>query len=720
MRTILYILNIIYRIRLWLIGIPLIVTLIALFFTRNLPKSYQVTATVYAGVASGYNIESGTGGAAIADWNSVNNAMDNIINIIYSQATLKKVSIRLYARNMIHGNPEKDNNYITAAHFRELMSITPDEVKALIDKSSEENTVAQLQAYEQPNNQNFVYGLFNYIHPHYSYQSLSTIDAKRMGTSDMIDIKYTSDDPGIAYNTMLLLLEEFVNNYRELRFAETDNVIKYFEEELAKAGRDLRFSEDSLTNYNRRMKVINYDEQTKHVAALTRDFELNYETILLAYESSMALLQVLDERIDESVRAMVSNSKMNTILNDIGNLTTRITQLEAFTSDSLGGNRNRDLQFLYGQRDKLESEYRDFFVEYGVHKYSKEGVANKDIVDQWLAEKLNNAKATAEMDVMRQRKIELDRQYEYYSPIGSTIKRQERTINLTENRYLELLHALNMALMRKKNLEMSSASLKVISEPIFPIRAVPTARKLIVMAAFLGSILFVLGFFLILELLDRTLRDKERAERLTKLSVIGAFLGAGKLKYRGYNKECYRIASTYLANAMISFLDQGKQRNVVNLISTEDSDGKQFVASKLEEQWSSLGLKVKVLSWHDDLMADPRRYVQAHSIFELFEAGDEDIIIVEQPPLRVSNIPASLLQESDVNLLTARADRVWKDTDQLLLERVKSQMGDVPLYMYLTQAERETVEHFTGMLPPFTPTRKLIYRIFQLGLTSKR
>ncbi len=717
MKTILYILRIIYRVRLWLVGIPLIVTLLAVYFTRNMPRSFEVNSRIYTGVASGYSIDAM--GTAVVDWNTINNEMDNIINIIYSQTTLKNVSIRLYARNMINGNPDKDNTFITAAHYRDLLKITPKEVQALIDKTSEDQTIANLLAYEQPDSRNFVYGLFHWNHEHYSYKFLSKIEAKRLANSDMLDIRYVANDPGIAYNTLLILNEEFKKQYHDLRFAETNNVIEYFRNQLKETGHNLRLSEDSLTVYSTANDIINYGEQTKHVAALTRDFELRYEEILLNYESSKALIEALDDRIDESVKQTLRTSLFSHKLNNIGDLTAQITRREAFVNDTTG-RYDRELDAMKKQLKEAEDDFRAYSIAFNVSKYSKDGVANDDVIMQWLAEKLRFTKAEAEREVMKMRKEELMGQYKYYAPIGPNLKRMERNVTLKEQAYLENLNALNTALMKQKNLQMSSATLRILTGPIFPIAPLPTARKLIVAAAFFGSLLFILGFFLILELLDRTLRDKVRAERLTGSRVIGAFLGAGKLKYRGYNKECYRIASTYLANATLSLLDSSKPRNVVNIISTEDADGKAFVASKLEEQWSSLGLKVRVLSWHDELMADPKKYLQAQSIYDLYQPGDENIVIVEQPPLRVSNIPSTLLHEGSVNLLTARADRVWKDTDQLLVDRLREQLGDNQLYMYLTQAERETVEYFTGMLPPFTPVRKLVYRLFQLGLTSKR
>lgn len=69
--------------------------------------------------------------------------------------------------------------------------------------------------------------------------------------------------------------------------------------------------------------------------------------------------------------------------------------------------------------------------------------------------------------------------------------------------------------------------------------------------------------------------------------------------------------------------------------------------------------------------------------------------------------------------MMVRANRTWKDTDQMMYRRlleVKSE--EVPLLFCLTQAERTSVEDFTGQLPPYTKFKNLEYRLFQLGLTA--
>ena len=87
----------------------------------------------------------------------------------------------------------------------------------------------------------------------------------------------------LLLETVLILIDEFNKQYQELRFGETNNVIKHFRHELDSIGKELKISEDSLTKYRVEKQVINNDEETKHVAALNRDYELQYWETLNNY-----------------------------------------------------------------------------------------------------------------------------------------------------------------------------------------------------------------------------------------------------------------------------------------------------------------------------------------------------------------------------------------------------------------------------------------------------
>lgn len=720
MEIINYIFQFLFRIRWWLIVAPLLVALVVILQTRNLERSFPVDMTIYTGIVSGYAME--TGEANVLNSTVVNNTIDNIINIILSKETLREVSLHLYACHMIHGDPENDNEYIQAANYRHLQRITPAEVKKLIDPTSEQKTVENLKGYEKASPQNFVYGLFNWNHPHYSYGALNKIRVVRLGNSDMLKVFYAANDPGVAYQTLLLLNELYVKEYQTLQFGSTSNAILYFENELAKVAKDLKESEDSLTNYSIRNRIINYDEQTRQVAALDKDLDLIYQDIMLRYNSADASVKYLESQLDENVQFLKGNAEFLSRLNQVSDLSTRVAELEAFFTDSTSSvHFQKQLKGYKQQLEKAEEELVHFTQAFSNRKFTREGYPTSNFVTQWLEELLKLEKAKAEKVVLESNKIELDNQYSHFSPIGSTIMRQERNINFIERNYLALLNSLNAARLRLKSLEMSSASLKLINPPVYPLNAEPSKRKKMVMAASAGSLFFLLGFFLLVDLLDRTLRDRIRTERITGLKVLGALPGKGKLRQRKYRKIYQEKATRYIANALQEYFKSGDPFPIVNVISTEAGTGKTALIDWLREFWTEQGIKVQDIRSERDFYPASPDFLFAESIRGFLKQGDESrqgILLVEHSPLSVSSIPKKLLQESAVNLLVMRADWVWKESDKQLVARLLEQSVETPLLICLNHAEKVVVESFTGTLPPYPKWKQLFNRNIQFGFTS--
>ena len=62
--------------------------------------------------------------------------------------------------------------------------------------------------------------------------------------------------------------------------------------------------------------------------------------------------------------------------------------------------------------------------------------------------------------------------------------------------------------------------------------------------------LTVLWFFII-ELLDRTLRDRMRSERITQVPVMGCYPKESNLRYRRFNKTIGDMAMKQLSKALL-------------------------------------------------------------------------------------------------------------------------------------------------------------------------
>ena len=168
---------------------------------------------------------------------------------------------------------------------------------------------------------------------------------------------------------------------------------------------------------------------------------------------------------------------------------------------------------------------------------------------QWLEQTLLFEKAKADLLIVQNARQELNDRYVFFAPVGTTIKQKERSINFTERSFLTVLQSYNEALLRKKNLEMTSATLKVLNEPTYPIASNSTNRKQIVIAACIGSFLIIIALLLLIEILDRTLRDANRTKRVTGFKVIGAVPSPSSSRYGGLAKTYVQLSIKELSNS---------------------------------------------------------------------------------------------------------------------------------------------------------------------------
>ncbi len=712
-----YIVRFLYKIRWYLIILPLIALVVAWFLTRNLDRVYDANTTIYTGMITGYNIE---GGSGVAGGNATTN-LKNLMLIVTTDVTIHEVSLRLFARCMIYGNPNKDNNYISAQHFRELNSSVPADVKALINKNSEAQTYANLKAYEKPSQDNYLFGILNY-HPYFGINNItSRLKVMQLQGSDIIDIGYSANDPGICYNTLDILNDVFARQYQQLRYGETNNVIKFFEREVARLYRILTGAEDDLIRYNVEKKIINYGEQTKALAGMDAGHQTNSNAQLMNYTTTKALMDYLERQLGDRKKVISANKEFTNQVTDISRIQSRIANLKLMNSE--GGN-EIESQLELAKAEKMLQDatgrVKDLTRDIEASNFSTEtGVKSGDMISRWLEQVLLLEKTKAEMSANDDFRRKLDAQILYYAPIGATINRKDRHIGFIEGNYMEMLKALNAARLRQRNLQMTTATLRVLNPPMFPMNAQPTNRMMILLGAFLLTFLLTAMYFFIIELLDRTLRDRMRSERITKIPVMGCFPKESTLRYRRYNKTIADMALRQLSKELLPHFKEGQQ-NVLNLLSTDAANGKSYLAQELENYWVSIGLQVRRLTYDEDFLAEDSRYIMAKDVKDLCpDVMPNEIVIIEYPNLDDNSISPALLNMGTVNLMVTRANRTWKDVDQKALKEVISQLENKDsLYMYLTEAQRYAVEEFVGQLPPYTKFNNFVYRISQMGLTA--
>ena len=272
--------------------------------------------------------------------------------------------------------------------------------------------------------------------------------------------------------------------------------------------------------------------------------------------------------------------------------------------------------------------------------------------------------------------------------------------------------------MKQVNLQLTSSNLTTISEAAYPLFSDKGKRMFLVIAAFIGSLIFIIALNLVIELLDRTLRDAERTKRLTGMNILGAFNGRNsQLKYRGFVKTCNRISAAYACNRLAPYLQKNKTL-YINILSIEEREGKTFVAKYFQERWEELGFQVRYIRIGEEINIESSLFT-TENIEEYIKAESQpDIVLIEYPSIQGNSVPPHLLSSSQVNILIANVRRVWKNSDKEFVSYLREITKNTSLYLYLNNASREAVEDFTGQLPPQTSMRSFTNRMMYMGLTA--
>ncbi|MFA8437182.1 MAG: GumC family protein [Marinifilaceae bacterium] len=633
----------------FLIVIPLILGITVFLLTQNSPKKYVSSAKIYTGIASGYSLESH--GDSQYNYSAINNAFDNLIGFIQSRSTLEETALRLFALYLVQTQP--DPFIITPASLMEIRRITPPEVKALADTNSIENTYRKLLAHKNQSQDNFLNELIEYTHPHFSYKAISDFKVRRIANSDMIEITFQSDDPAVCFQTLNILIGVFKANYTALKENQTDAVVRYFEKQLLKANEKLNEAEKQLLSFNMNNRIINYYEQTKHIASEKEKFDIQKLKVLLEFDASKAVMIRLEKQLNTFSKIELHNKKIVTLRKQLHQTNRKISLYNlVYPQDSLN---NPQYTKLITEAKETESQLYNTLDSLHFSQNSQSGIQVKDIVNQWLAGVIAFETARAQMETLLQQQKEIDANIKQYAPLGANMKKIERSIDVREQEYLSLLHHLGLSKLKQQNIEMST-NLKTVDPPILPITPLPSKRKILILASLFAGFFMTLGFIILAYFLDSTLRDIDRAQSMTQLEAIGAFplLKNANPKHPS-NDDITHAALCSLINNLNKFKTNDLFR--VLFVSNYSQEGKSTLLEQLSEKMKSQDINCSILK---------------HPIQTEEKPFDSGYVFAENRAFTGRVLLQDQLNQYDLICYVIRADRGWTQSDQNIVGIVNS------------------------------------------------
>lgn len=655
-----------------IIIIPLVMGVAMIWFTSNQPKEYASSALIYTGIASGYNIESGSDDKI--DYHKINNAFDNILSIIKSRQILEEVGMYLLAYDLLE---EKTRNQFPESikslyDSTLLLSATDLDKKAkmqylLIQESLKGGNPALVKLLREENGD-------------YSFKTLSAVDVKRHQSSDMLKLYYVSHSAVNSQRTLTLLIEVFMERYAMIKEAETGSVVAYFEEELRKAAAKLNEAENQLTAFRSSERVINYGEQTKAIAIKMQNALEEYTAIKMKLKSTEAALVKIEEKMGQREALLSKNAELMDKRNQLANYTQQLLQ----NQNQEEPYKQPDMQAKVNQlKTEIESSIHDVYNL----SNTREGMPLNQLLNEWLNLVITLETEKSNVSFYTIRIKEINDLYDQFAPMGSRLARLEREIGVREREYLEILNSLNESKLKQQNIAMMS-KLEVLDPPVFPSSALASKRAMAIVSVSMFGLFMVIAVLVAQRLLDQSLKSPHRAEQLTGLKVASA-LPMINDQLSDKNPELL----SRLIGILINYIPITADTKSLAIASFARHHGKSVFSDLLKQELSNRGYQV---------VTEPP-YAQAETT--------NAIRVIELPPLNSGEmVPQDALQ-ADVQLLVFPASQRWDDTSQKSLENWERLTGQKP-YLVLNGIQLNDLEEIIGSSP--VPRNKHIVRIKQL------
>lgn len=710
-------LRLLRRNALWLVLLPLLAALTAYWFSRDQPRKYRSTAVLYTGLASGYSILSEAKETRI-DHNAVSNAFDNLLSTINSRETITQVGVRLLTRHLSLDRP--DSLVLGRAGFARLRQAIPDGLRTQLTAGNNEYLLhRRLDSLAHAVGNNPVKRLlFGPVPSLYSIASIGKeLKVTRKNTSDMLELAYESEDPAVAYATLDGLIRVFSTRYAGFKSSETNPVVRYYEGRNRQANQQLHNAESRLREFGKTNKILNYEEQSKSLTANKEALETAYHEEQMRNRAAKAAVNALGKRMENRTLVTATNEEFKTKRQELETAANHLANAQVY------GRGQAVIEQLAARYNQLSEEFKTTAQKYYNTGNTAEGLPQAHLLDEWLDKMLQAEESSARLEVYEKRMTEYDQQAAKFAPLGSELSDLNRSIGVAEKDYLSTLQELNQAQARQKNAEMAG-SLTLLDAPEFPLQALPSKRGMLVGAALGVGLVLALLVLLLRYLLDGRILTPSRVESLTGLPVAAAFPRTGGLFGSARIEATVHSMFEQLRSALgVGLIRTTKNRPyaLVTVWSTRPGQGKTWLTRQLAERYALAGQRVIYL--HPHSAAEPARTIDGlrsvayrvggdfsslGRIDELF--GDEsdliaetyDLVLLELPDLSRHAIPAQLVAQSNLSVLTVSAGITWSRSDQNLAS-LYQRASVAPVLAVLNRVEEGLIEGLSTAPAPVVP-----------------
>ena len=690
--------NALYFIRLleksfrWMIILGFSLAISVFILTINMPREYESEAELNSNVSTSVNL--GDIGPAPMDFFSTSSKVDNIINTVKSRQTLNEVSSALLSYHVGLGT-EATERIITNSSLSDLEDYFP--IELLEEWRSERNESKRRLAINLWKEENITtenyHRVFESENSPYGLKSLGKVYIYRIGSSDLMRLTYRWRDSGIAQKTLSLILEVLFDKMKDMNLAMSRDVVSYFEEELEKASKDLSVAEDQMKIFRKENEILNFYEQTEALSVMKENMEDELQKENANFNATKATLVKLERQLQVNKELLRYGRQLLILKDKIADIQRQIAIVE------VGGKNQTLLNRLRKEEAALNMQLKTDLLNRTAFERTTDGVDIEKLLESWVDATLALDASEARLEVFEERKAYFNREYRRMTPLGTQLTKIERKIRVKEEYFLEVLHGLNQAVLHKQTLSMSSDGLIVSVPATYPSNPLPSKRLfLVIIGFFIGIALPYLIAFLY-DLLDQSIKTKNRAEFFTNKKVIAGFPSKS---YRLSNmdvdmSQLYRKSMNQLMQRILDRREKSKSVTI-NILHFSIHSRKETFIDFLKN-----ALDFEEISFRIDdfsLISEPSmgRYKDYINAKEGTSKERVDVEIAVHPNILEFNYNKSRIQKSAINLYVLNSKSVWRVADTYKLSELNAlELKDD--HIVLMNVKDYDIENIVGEIP---------------------
>ena len=690
--------NAIYFIRLleksfrWMIILGFSLAMSVFILTINMPREYESEAELNSSVSTSVNL--GDIGPAPMDFFSTSSKVDNIINTVKSRQTLNEVSSALLSYHVGLGT-EATERIITNSSLSDLEDYFP--IELLEEWRSERNESKRRLAINLWKEENITtenyHRVFESENSPYGLKSLGKVYIYRIGSSDLMRLTYRWRDSGIAQKTLSLILEVLFDKMKDMNLAMSRDVVAYFEEELEKASKDLSVAEDQMKIFRKENEILNFYEQTEALSVMKENMEDELQKENANFNATQATLVKLERQLQVNKELLRYGRQLLILKDKIAAIQRQIAIVE------VGGKNQTLLNRLRKEEAALNMQLKTDLLNRTAFERTTDGVDIEKLLESWVDATLALDASKARLEVFEERKAYFGREYRRMTPLGTQLTKIERKIRVKEEYFLEVLHGLNQAVLHKQTLSMSSDGLRVSVPATYPSKPLPSKRLfLVIIGFFIGIALPYLIAFLY-DLLDQSIKTKNRAEFFTNKKVIAGFPSKS---YRLSNmdvdmSQLYRKSMNQLMQRILDRREKSKSVTINILHFSIHSKKETFIDFlKNALDFEEISYRIDDFSHIEEpSMGRYKDYINAN---EGTSKERVDVEIVVHPNILEFNYNKSRIQKSAINLYVLNSKSVWRVADTYKLSELNAlELKDD--HIVLMNVKDYDIENIVGEIP---------------------